>query len=192
MLSKKLLPGGTRENQMKKIRKSAFAALVIGLMFTVTLPLHANKNKGEGYQIQPHINAEDAAASVRSALTKLSVSKGWTKQGKRGEVKLEVPLLLADKIVARVTLNPSTGEIMAKKQGLQIQKISVTPEQAVKTVQELIPHLEVGSPQLGKSGEWKVPLLFKGNTVAEIGVHGKDGSILPDWKASKDAAMFGK
>jgi hypothetical protein len=175
---------------MKNLRKSVFAALVIGLMFT--LPLHAKKNKGEGYQIPPQINADDAAASVRSALTKLSVGKGWTKPGKRGEVKLEVPLLLADQIVARVALNPATGEIMAKKQGLQVQKISVTPEQAIKTVQELIPHLEVGSPRLGKSGEWKVPLIFKGNTVAEIAVHGKDGSILPDWKASKDATMFGR
>ena len=177
---------------MKKIRKSAFAALVLGLMFTVTLPLHAKKDKGEGYQIKSHINAEDAAASVRSALTKLSAGKGWTKPGKRGEVKLEVPLMLADKIVARVTLNPSTGEIMTKKQGLPVQKISVTPDQAVTTVQQMLPNLEVGAPRLGKSGEWKVPLLFKGNTVAEIGVHGKDGSILPDWKASKDAAMFGK
>lgn len=69
MLSKKLLPAGTRENQMKNVRKSAFAALVIGFLFTFTLPLQAKKDKGEGYQIPPHINAEDAAASVRSALS---------------------------------------------------------------------------------------------------------------------------
>ncbi len=175
---------------MRKTRKSVFAVLVISLIFS--LPLHAKKEKGEGNQIPPRINAEDAAASVRSALTKLSVGKGWTKPGKKGEVKLEVPLLLADKIVARVALNPSTGEIMTKKQGLQLRKISITPEQAVKTVQELIPRLEVGPPQPGKGGEWKVPLLFKGNAVAEMAVHGKDGSILPDWKASKDAAMFGR
>ena len=55
---------------------------------------------------------------------------------------------------------------------------------------ESIPNLEVASVSLGKQGEWKVDLTLKKMVVATINVHGGDGSILPDWKASKDAAMY--
>ncbi|HOL06171.1 MAG TPA: hypothetical protein PLM23_09265 [Syntrophorhabdaceae bacterium] len=43
---------------------------------------------------------------------------------------------------------------------------------------------------MGKQGEWKVDLTLKKMVVASIGVNGSDGSILPDWKATKDAAMY--
>jgi hypothetical protein len=35
-------------------------------------------------------------------------------------------------------------------------------------------------------------LLYQGAIIVEVGVHGQNGAILPDWKASKDATMFGR
>jgi hypothetical protein len=176
---------------MKNLMKSSVLVLVVGLLFAS--PLYAKKNKdGGGYQVPPQVTAEQAIASVKSALPKLSAGKAWTKQGKRGDVKLEVPLVLDGKIVARVRLNPASGEIMTKGQQVQAQQAAVSPEQAEKAVQQIIPSLGVGIAWLGKGGEWKVPLLVKGAIIAEMGVHGQNGSILPDWKASKDAGMFGK
>ena len=49
-----------------------------------------------------------------------------------------------------------------------------------------------GAAWLGKGGEWKIPLLYQGAIIAEMSVHGQNGSLLPDWKASKDATMFGR
>jgi hypothetical protein len=148
--------------------------------------------KGGGPQIPPVVTAEQAKANVSAAIPKLSVGKPFTKQGKQGDIKLEVPLSLEGKIVAKVRVNPATGEILTKGQKGFVQKLSVTPEQAAKAVQGVVNEVQVGAAWLGKQGEWKVPLLYKGAIVAEMGVHGQDGSILPDWKASKDATMFGK
>ncbi|MBM4289478.1 MAG: hypothetical protein FJ135_15280 [Deltaproteobacteria bacterium] len=148
--------------------------------------------KGGGPQIPPVITADQAKSTVSTAIPKLSVGKPFTKQGKQGDIKFEVPLSLEGKIVAKVRLNPATGEILTKGQKGFVQKLSVTPEQAVKAVQGVVNEAQVGAAWLGKQGEWKVPLLYKGAIVAEINVHGQDGSILPDWKASKDATMFGK
>jgi hypothetical protein len=66
--------------------------------------------------------------------------------------------------------------------------VSASQEQAVKIVQRAIPNLEVGSVTLGKQGEWKVDLTYKKAVVADMSVHGGDGSILPDLKASQDAS----
>ena len=166
---------------------------VLAIVMLCTGSAWAKKDKkGGGPQIPPVVTAEQAKSTVSAAIPKLSVGKPFTKQGKQGDIKLEVPLSLEGKIVAKVRLNPATGEILTKGQKGFVQKLSVTPEQAVKVVQGIINEVQVGAAWLGKQGEWKVPLLYKGAIVAEIGVHGQDGSILPDWKASKDATMFGK
>jgi hypothetical protein len=153
----------------------------------------AKKDKGGGGpQMPPVITAEQAKTTVTAALPKLTPGKPFTKTGKQGDIKLEVPLTLENNIVARVRLNPATGEILTKGQRVFIQKLTVTPEQASQTVQGVVRDLQTGAPRLGKQGEWKVPLLYKGAVVSEISVHGQNGSILPDWKASKDATMFGR
>ncbi len=166
---------------------------VLALALLCTGPALAKKDKkGGGPQIPPVITAEQAKATVSAAQPKLAVGKPFTKQGKQGDIKLEVPLAWEGKIVAKVRLNPATGEILTKGQNPFVQKLSVTPEQGTKAVESVVKDLQVGAAWLGKQGEWKVPLLYKGAIVAEMGVHGQDGSILPDWKASKDATMFGK
>jgi hypothetical protein len=155
-------------------------------------PALAKKNKGGGPQIPPVITADQAKATVTAAIPNLSLGKPFTKQGKQGDVKLEVPLQVEGKIVGKVRLNPMTGEILTKGQKFQAPKLSVSPDEAVKTVQTVLPKLQVGPAWLGKGGEWKVPLLYQGAIIVEMGVHGQNGSILPDWKASKDATMFGR
>jgi len=170
--------------------------IILGVLAVALLcagPALAKKGKkDEGPQIPPVITADQAKSTVSSAISKLSVGQPFTKQGKQGDIKLEVPLMLEGKIVAKMRMNPATGEILIKGQNPFIQKLSVTREQAAQTVQGIVKDLQVGPPWLGKQGEWKVPLLYKGAVVAEMGVHGQNGSILPDWKASKDATMFGR
>lgn len=176
---------------MKTAVRLAIGVMVLTLL--VTGAALAKKDKqGKGPRVPPVITAEQAKATVTAAIPKLTVGKPFTKQGKRGDIKLEVPLSSEGKIVARVRLNPATGEILTKGQKAFVQKLSVTPEQAMQAVQGVVNELQVGAAWLGKQGEWKVPLLYKGAIIAEMRVHGQDGSILPDWKASRDATMFGK
>ncbi len=164
--------------------------LAISVLFS--LPAYAKKNKGEAYQIQPTITVEQAKAAVTSALPKLSLGKPFTKQGKRGDIKLGIPLMLEGKVVGGVRRNPLTGVILVRGQKLEAQKLSVSPEQAAAAVQKILPDLQVGSAWLGKQGEWKVPLLYQGAVITEMSVHGQNGSILPDWKAAKDVTMLGR
>jgi len=173
----------------------SFLRVVVVMLAVVILaagPALAKKNKGGGPQIPPVITADQAKATVTAAIPNLSLGKPFTKQGKQGDVKLEVPLQVEGKIVGKVRLNPMTGEILTKGQKFQAPKLSVSPDEAVKTVQTVLPKLQVGPAWLGKGGEWKVPLLYQGAIIVEMGVHGQNGSILPDWKASKDATMFGR
>jgi hypothetical protein len=175
--------------------KTAFRTLmgVLAIALLCAGPALAKKDKGGGGpQIPPVITADQAKSTVGAAIPKVSVGQPFTKQGKQGNINLEVPLQLEGKIVAKVRLNPATGEILLKGQKAFVQKLSVTPEQATKTVQGMMSEAQVGAAWLGKQGEWKVPLLYKGAVVAEMKVHGQNGSILPDWKASKDATMFGR
>ncbi len=167
--------------------------VVVALIMLAAGVAWAKKDKGGGGpQIPPVITADQAKTTVSAAIPKLAVGKPFTKTGKQGDIKLEVPLTLDNNIVARVRLNPATGEILTKGQRVFIQKLTVTPEQAGQTVQGVVRDLQTGAPWLGKQGEWKVPLLYKGAVVSEISVHGQNGNILPDWKASKDATMFGR
>ena len=176
---------------MKTAIRAGIVFLAISLLCAA--PALAKKDKGGGVPpTPPVVSAEQAKATVTSALPKLAVGSPYTKQGKQGDIKLEVPLVWEGKVVARARLNPATGEVFVKGQKSLVQKLSVTTDQAAKTVQGMLTGMQVGAAWLGKNGEWKVPLLYKGAVVAEVGVHGQNGSILPDFKAAKDAAMFGK
>jgi hypothetical protein len=179
-----------KEGNMKSLMRSAVVVLA-GVILAAS-PASAKKDKGGAPQIPPVVTADQAKATVTAALPKLSLGKPYTKQGKQGDIKLEIPLLGEGKIVGRVHLNPLTGEILTKGQRIQAPRLSVSPDEAVKTVQAVLPKLQVGAAWLGKGGEWKIPLLYQGAIIAEMSVHGQNGSLLPDWKASKDATMFGR
>ena len=168
---------------------SLAAAILLAVSMLFTTSALAKKNGDKGSSIKPTITAEQAISSAKTALPKVTVGKSFVNTDKRGEKKLEVTLLLDGKIVSKVRLNPATGEIMPKGQDVMVQEVSASPEQAVKIVQQAVPNLEVASVRLGKHGEWKVDLTLKKAVVASMSVHGGDGSILPDWKAERDATL---
>jgi len=169
---------------------SLAVALVFAVAMLFTTAAEAKKGKGERPYIAPTITAEQAISTVKTSLSRLTAGKSFVKTGKRGESNLEVVLVLDGKIVSRIRLNPATGEILSKGQKVMVQQVSASKDQAVKIVQQAIPNLEVASVQLGKEGEWKVDLTLRKAVVATINVHGGDGSILPDWKAFRDASMY--
>lgn len=150
----------------------------------------AAAKKEKGSYIQPTITAEQAISSVKAALPRLTVGKSIVKTGQRGEKKLEVTLVLDEKIVSRIRLNPATGAIMPKGQDVMVQEVLVSQGQAAKIIEEAIPKLEVASVRLGKEGMWIVDLTLNKAVVASMAVHGGNGSILPDWKATKDASLY--
>jgi len=176
-----------------RINSVALAAVVllsISLLFAASAAAKKKGDKGSYSYITPTITSEQAISAVKAALPKVTVGKSFVKTGKRGEKKLEVTLVLDGKIVSRMRLNPGTGEIMPRGQDVLAQAVSAPQDQAVKIVQQAIPNLEVASVGLGKDGEWKVDLTLKKAVVASINVHGGDGSILPDWKAERDATLY--
>jgi len=175
------------KSKVLSISMAAVFLVVMAVMFVT--PVEAKKNKGQGSFVAPTITAEQALSSVKAALPKLTAGKVFVKTGKRGEKNLEVPLVLDGNIVSKIRLNPATGEILPKGQNVLAPQVLASREQAVKIVQQAIPNLEVASVQLGKQGEWKVDLTLKKAVVASIKVNSIDGSILPDWKASRDVAM---
>jgi hypothetical protein len=176
------------KNKVTSVLLATVFLLVVTMLFATSAA--AKKNKDKGSYITPTITAEQAISSVKAALPKITAGKCFVKTGKRGEKNLEVALVLDGKIVSKIRLNPATGEILSKGQKMMVQQVLASQDQAVKIVQQAIPNLEVASVQLGKQGEWKVDLTLKKAVIASINVHGGDGSILPDWKASRDVAMY--
>jgi hypothetical protein len=175
----------------RKINSVSLAAVVLlaAIMLFAT-SAGAKKNKEKGSYIQPTITAEQAITAVKAALPGITAGKTIVKTGKRGEQILDVTLVLNGTIVSRVKLNPATGAIMPKGQEVLVQAVSASRDQAVKIVQEAIAKLEIASQRLGKEGQWIVDLTLNKVVVASMGVHGGNGSILPDWKASRDATLY--
>jgi hypothetical protein len=173
-----------------KVNSVSLAAVVILAATMMLVTSAVAKNGGKGSYIKPTITAEQAISSVKAALPRLTVGKSFVKTGQRGEKKLEVTLVLDGKIVSRVKLNPATGEIMPKGQDVMVQEVLASQGQTAKIVEETIPKLEVASVRLGKQGVWIVDLTLNKAVVASMSVHGGDGSILPDWKASRDATLY--
>lgn len=169
------------------IRTVVFALAIIGLVTTLAL---SKEKKGKATFIAPTITAEEALSKVKAALPRLTVGNSYVKTGKRGEKKLEVPLVLDGNVVSRIRLNPATGEILPKGFDPQVYSVSASSEQAVKIVQQALSNLDVASVSLGKHGEWKVELTLKKVIVAHINVHGNTGIIIPDWKANRDASLY--
>ncbi len=122
------------------------SVVLVALVLLSTGVAWAKKGKGGGPQMPPTVTAEQAKATVSAAIPKLTAGKPYTKQGKQGDIKLEVPVLLDNQVVAKVRLNPATGEILTQGQKSFVQKLSVTPEQAAKTVQGVLREMQAGPP----------------------------------------------
>ncbi len=164
--------------------------MAVTMLSAAPAPAKKKGDKNGAPPAAPTITAEQAIAAAKAALPKITVGKSFVKTGKRGEKNLEVALVLDGQIVSKVRLNPTTGEILSKGQKVAAQQVSASQSQAVNIVQQALPNLEVASVHLGKQGEWKVDLTLKKAIVAGLNVHGGNGTILPDWKASRDASMY--
>ncbi|MCX7965539.1 MAG: hypothetical protein N2596_02800 [Syntrophorhabdaceae bacterium] len=171
------------------VRTALLAVAIIGLIATLA---SAKGKKEKGTYVAPTITAEQAISTVKSALPKLTAGNSYVKTGKRGEKKLEVPLILDGNIISRIRLNPATGEILPKGFDPMVYTVSASSDQALKIVQQALPNLDVASVSLGKQGEWKVDLTLKKAIVAHIKVNSNTGIILPDLKANRDASIYSK
>jgi|UniRef100_A0A7C3SLA6 hypothetical protein len=169
-----------------------FGILALFFLVVLVLPTSAKKGKGGGPALPPRITAEQAQEAVKAALPRLRAGKAWVKEGKWGDKKLEVALLLEDKVVGRLRLNPVSGDILPKGFKPQERQTTISPDQARAVVSQALPLLQVGAARLAKNGNWKLELTWKGSAVADITVNGQDGTILTDWKAAKDLERWGK
>ncbi|MCX8022272.1 MAG: hypothetical protein N2745_05810 [Syntrophorhabdaceae bacterium] len=171
------------------LRTALFVIAIIGLIATLA---SAKGKKEKGTYVAPTITAEQAISTVKAALPKLTAGNSYVKTGKRGEKRLEVPLILDGNIVSRIRLNPATGEILPKGLDTAVSTVSASSEQAVKIVQQALPNLDIASVSLGKQGEWKVELTLKKVVITHINVNGNTGEIIPDIKANRDASFYTK
>ena len=176
------------KSEIRSVITSICLVSAIVLLFAASAT--AKKGGGDIPILTPVITAEQAVGVVTAAFPKLAVGKYWGWRGPAGDRKMNVALILDDRIVSRVELNPATGEIMAKGQRIFVDQISATPEQAISRVRKAMPNLQVSSARLGKNGEWKVELTLNRGVVAEINVHSGDGSILTDWRATREWTLY--
>jgi hypothetical protein len=138
----------------------------------------------------PGISASQATEAVTQALPKMTVGRYWVWTGKKGDTKAKVALTLDGNIVSRIELNPANGEILAKGQEVSVTQVSVDKGNAINTVRQAIRNLQVVAARLGKDGEWKVELSLNKAVVAEVDVNSRDGSLLTDWGASREATLY--
>ena len=146
---------------------------------------------GKGIPVSvPVILAEQAADAVTQALPKMTVGKYWVWTGKRGDTKAKVALTLDGNIVSRIELNPATGEILAKGQDIFANEVFIDKDKSINIVRQALPNLQVVAARLGKDGEWKVELALNKAVVAEVDVNSRDGTLLTDWGASREATLY--
>lgn len=171
---------------VRSLTRLVVVVLMVCLVASVSF---AKDKKGKGVYTPPTVTAEQAMAVVKDALPRLTAGSAIVKTGKRGDKKMEVPLLLDGNIVSKMRINPLTGEIMPKGVKTEATSVSASPEQAVNIVRQALPNLEVTTVSLDKQGNWKVDLALKKALVAHIKVNGTNSTIMPDAKATRDATQ---
>lgn len=164
---------------MKRYVIIFFLFLIIKIL---CLDLAHAKGDDKGRLDTPQITAQQAMDNVKRILKDLGADTGQFKNSKKGDVKLEVPLIWNQGIVAFVRLNPTTGEILPKGYRVWSPKKAVSPEEGTGIVQKIVPKLSVGNPMQSVNGQWKVPLVLNGSVIAEVRVDGKDGKIIQEKK----------
>ena len=145
---------------------------------------------GPDFNLVPAITADQAVQIVKSEMHKLDVGKFWMWRGPRGDVKAKVALTLDGRIVSQLELNPSTDDILARGQGVFVTQSTADRDRAVSKVQEVVPNLQPVAARMTPDGEWKVELALGGAVVAEIDVNSRDGAVITDWGASREATLY--
>lgn len=161
--------------------------LAAALVTLITTLASSQDGRKRGIYKTPAITAGQAISTVKTTLPKLTVGNSYVMTGRRGEKRLEVPLVLDGTVVSRVWLNPATGEILPVGLDIIEYTVSASPDQAVKIVQQALPNLEVASVSLGRQkGEWTVDLTLKKTVIVRIDVDAFNGSVLPDLPERKE------
>ena len=142
------------------------------------------------FNVVPAITADQAVQVVKTSFSRLEVGRFWVLTGPAGDTKAKVALSLDGRIVSQVELSPSTGEILAKGEAIQTDVASPDPNRAASKVREALPNLQVAAARVTPEGEWSVELALNSAVVAEISVNGRDGSIITDWGASREATLY--
>lgn len=173
----------------------------------ITSGMAEAKGKGGGWFVQPTVPPPQAVEVIRNSLPQLTAGMGWLKTGKRGEVRLEVPLMFGPEIVGRIGVHPTTGEVLPKgagwlwrawgppaSPGTAGSLAPIVPRQATEAVAKALAGLTVGpGAWLAKHGEaWHVPLVLQGVVIGNLRVDSRSGALLPDWKAGRDSMFFGR
>ncbi|GIX49411.1 MAG: hypothetical protein KatS3mg131_3622 [Candidatus Tectimicrobiota bacterium] len=131
-----------------------------------------------GYQA-PRISAAEARKAVEA-------SRPWhvgAVQSKREEEGVEVHVLINAAVgpIAKLAINPTTGEVLPQKVEVYADQLALSPEQIRQKVAALLPSLQVGSEAwLGGHGRyWRLPLFLRGLLVATVKVDARSGQLLP-------------
>jgi hypothetical protein len=138
----------------------------------------------------PTISADQAVQVVKASFSRLEVGRFWVLTGPAGDTKAKIALSLDGRIVSQVELSPSTGEILAKGEDIQTDGVTADPNRAISRVREALPNLQVAAARRSPEGEWNVELALNSAVVAEVSVNGRDGSIITDWGASREATLY--
>jgi uncharacterized membrane protein YkoI len=173
--------------------KTDLAGMTICVTAAVVLCISSASAQKAGKDIPvlaPVITAEQAAEAVTQALPKMTVGKYWVWTGKRGDTKAKVALTLDGNIISGIELNPATGEILAKGQDVFANPVSIDKGKFINMVRQSLPNLQVIAARLDKDGEWKVELALNKTVVAEVDVNSRDGTLLTDWGASREATLY--
>jgi len=179
--------------EVKMKNKIGLAKMIMCVTMAVVLCVSsalAQKARRDTPIPAPGISAGQATEAVTQALPRMTVGRYWVWTGKRGDTKAKVALTFAGNIVSRIELNPATGEILAKGQEVFVQQVSIDKDKSIDMVRQAIPNLQVVAARLGKDGEWKVELALNKAVVAEVNVNTRDGSLLTDWGASREATLY--
>lgn len=126
----------------------------------------------------PKITASDAINIVKKSLPYFKTGKTKVMEGKSGVKSINVELLLDNKVVAYIRVNPQTGEILPKGYRTYYPKVIITEESAKRNVDSILSKLQVGNPWLKVNKEWRVPIVLKNSIISEVSVDGLNGEIL--------------
>lgn len=157
--------------------------LIKGIIFMVMLaalpvnPVHAGSYRG-GDVAKPGISAEKAMEIVERELPRMRAGDGKAEQNRQGDTKVIVPIMKDKMVVAKIKVNPLTGEIIPKGYRIFTPKMDISPLEAESAVESIIPRLTVGNPWQSVNRHWKVPLVLDGTVIAEVRVDGWKGEIV--------------
>ncbi|RMF94452.1 MAG: hypothetical protein D6736_00020 [Nitrospinota bacterium] len=133
----------------------------------------------KGYAV-PQVSAADARKAVQESQKTWQVATVRQKWERGGA---EVSVLVRDRegIIAKIGIDPQTGELLPYSVEAYSREVKVSPQEVQQKVETLLPQIEVGNRAwLGEHGRyWRIPLFWKGMLVSTVKVDALSGRLLP-------------